>query len=214
MIKLLLRRLLPAAPIILLPAFVLAWTPYGYGPYDNPDNVGTPPAEPNAQQMPYPSMPSYGIPPYGTDPKFPGTPYGYPPQMPGPGFLPELGQPGSPSPFGTPGRQPRFTLSRSATSDAYILDIQLHNMEPTQVQIDIQGQWIRVGSTDTREDIREESFDAGRGFMRSYSYSSGSSAKRLVLPRDADPAGMTREDAAGSVRISIPRKPADDRLAR
>ena len=191
---------------LLLPAFAAAWTPYGSSPYGNPSATAKPPAGLEAPAMPHPSMPGYANPPYGTDPRFPNAPYGFGPQMPGAGFIPEFWTPNYPEQFGTTAGPPRFFLSRSATSDAYVLDIRLENMEPTQIQVDIQGPWIRISSQNTREDVSEERFDDGRGFMRSYSYSSGSNSKRIPMPRDADPAAMTREDTADSVRITLPRQ--------
>lgn len=198
--------------LILLPAFAAAWTPYGYGPYGGAWDAAAPPAgaemppyQSNAGRAPSSGAPGSGYPPYPAGPAFPRAPYDYATPMPGAPFGSGIAPPDGAAESPRIGGPPRFSLSRSSTSDAYIIDIRLDDMEPTQLQVDVQGPWIRIGRQDTREDMREERFDDGRGFVRSYSYSSGSNSRRISLPRDADPDAMRREDAGNSVRIIIPR---------
>jgi HSP20 family molecular chaperone IbpA len=97
-------------------------------------------------------------------------------------------------------------LARDATDDAYNLTIELGGMSPDEIQVLAQGQWLVIKRGHTEQQVQKESFDDGRGYMRSFSYSSGTASRRLSIPRDGDLSAMSREDGKGTVRISIPRR--------
>jgi len=210
---------------VALPSLAAAWTPYGYGPGSRPQyplegepaasgaptsgTIEQPPG--SGATPPYPGRgPAYPsgsfYPGFRTD--FPSEPYGGsfgpPPGFPPPGA--PFGRPGPDQPgFGTPSAPP--PISRYATQDAYILEVPLiGGMKPEQVQIDTQGRWIIVSRDQSAQQAREETFDEGRGYMRSYSFSSGTGSRRFTLPPDADLAAMKREDGKDEVRIVIPRR--------
>jgi HSP20 family molecular chaperone IbpA len=92
------------------------------------------------------------------------------------------------------------------TEDAYIIEVPLEGMSAEEVQVTTQGNWISIGRDQSRQDVKEDTFDQGRGYARSYSFSSGSASRRFSVPRDADVSAMTREESEGTLRISIPRQ--------
>lgn len=214
-----------AATLILVPTLSPAWTPYGYAPYGpGYDQFDRTPAPPDtrfqnpAATPPYPIGPAPGRQAFGPgyQPYRPGHPRAWTAydQAGSEGFQPQPAQPPNPSrsPLGAPARerprlqgQPRFQISRDLTQDSYILDIRLDGMAPGELQVDTQGHWIRLGRNETREQVQEESLDDGRGYMRSYSYSTGITRQRFRLPQDADPSAMSRVDGEDSVRITVPR---------
>ena len=216
------RRILLVTAIS-VPATAMAWTPYGYDPYGPGPGAdrapaGTGPA-PSADQPwgsgmpPAPGYPAYGYgyppqPPYppaqapGTDGYDAGPapqPPGYPPFGSRQGF-PDMGGPG----FGP--RQGPLRISRRMTEDAYIIEVPLEGLSAEEVQVTTQGNWISIGRDQSRQDVKEDTFDQGRGYARSYSFSSGSANRRFSVPRDADVSAMTREESDGTLRISIPRQ--------
>lgn len=208
------RGLLAAAAILGSTA-TNAWTPYGYGPY-GPDQPPTGPAPgsqaPTEQGAGIGESTPPGYPPYGAVPDFqmPGDPslepegygpqsFGFSPYRPGSGF-PGMARSGLGGPSGP------LQISRYATEDAYIVDIQLNGMKPEDVQVSARGSWIRVSRNQSRQETREDSFEQGRGYSRSYSFSSGSASRRFNVPRDADLEGLTREEKEGVLRILIPRR--------
>lgn len=79
-------------------------------------------------------------------------------------------------------------------------------MTPQEVQVRSEGPWILVSKDNSLQQLQEERFDDGHGFMRRFSYSSGTATRRFALPRDADPAAMRREESEDAVRIVIPRR--------
>jgi HSP20 family molecular chaperone IbpA len=123
------------------------------------------------------------------------TPYGYGPY--GPDYQP--GYPVTTAPSG-------FRLSREASDDAYSLTIELDGTSPEEVQVRPQGRWIVISREHTEQQVQKDSFGDGRGFTRSFSYSSGTANRRLSVPRDGDLSAMSREDGDGTIRIRIPRK--------
>lgn len=208
-------RPLLAAMAIVGSAAADAWTPFGFGPY-GPDyqSAGPPPdSQVPAEQgletgtPPTPDHPTYGV---GPQLPFPGRPYqgpegygaqqpAYPPYGAGPGF-PGMGRPGYGGPPG------RLQISRRATEDSYIIEVQLNGMKPEEVQVSTRGNWISVGRDQSRHEVREDNFDQGRGYSRSYSFSSGSASRRFSVPGDADLEAMTQEESEGVLRIFIPRR--------
>lgn len=140
-----------------------------------------------------------GFGPLGPQPlPFPGMPWEG-------GTLP-MPEPGFPPGFASLGGPPRFSLARTATEEAYLLDIRLHGWTPEQVQIEVQGPWLRIQIRDEREEQYQEDRDAGGGTIHRYRYSFGQRVRRLPLPRDADTEAMIRENRASEVRITLPRR--------
>lgn len=122
-------------------------------------------------------------------------------------------------PAGPTGRQPQPVVLRSGilsqhrTDDAYLLDIDTARLRPEQVQVAVTGRALVVRIGHQAERRRETVTGDGRGAARAYSWSSGSSVRRLPVPPDGDLAAMTREDGPDRVRIAIPRRamaPAPD----
>jgi HSP20 family molecular chaperone IbpA len=87
-----------------------------------------------------------------------------------------------------------------------LLTVDLDGMGPEEVQIRTQGQSIVISRAHSAQELQKDSFDDGRGFVRSFSYSSGTSSRRLSVPRDADLSAMSREDGEGRIQIRIPRQ--------
>lgn len=162
---------------------------YGYGPpppASEPPTAGAPPsgygrgAPPSGLYgpgAPFTAPEGAGIPPAG----FPDRGYGYGSDRPG------------------------IRVSRQTTEDAYILDIQLRGIRPDEVQVRAQGRWITIDRVSSAQEVRQEQFDEGRGYARSFSYSSGTASRRMTLPPDADVSAMQREDGERSIRIRFPR---------
>jgi HSP20 family molecular chaperone IbpA len=97
-------------------------------------------------------------------------------------------------------------ISRRATEDAYIVEVQLNGMNPQEIQVSTRGNWIGIGQDRSHQEVREDNFDQGRGYSRSYSFSSGSAIRRFNVPQDGDLGAMTREAGDGVLRIIIPRR--------
>ncbi|MEA3275241.1 MAG: Hsp20/alpha crystallin family protein [Pseudomonadota bacterium] len=213
---------------ILLSGTATAWTPYGGGPYDpGSSQPGAPGQDPGfGYGLGFPPAPPYpetfGRTPYGPD-LAPGYPPPEPPaaenQTPSPDSAPQApGYPAYGPPPGYPrsfpgydrprfgGPPSRFQISRETSEDAYILDIRLSGMKPEEVQVRTEGRWILISQDRSEQQAQEDSFDDGRGFTRSYSFSSGTASRRLSVPRDADLSAMTREESDDSIRILIPRR--------
>ena len=204
----------------------IAWTPCGYGPFEPGYQGGYPnTAAPGPQSGPAPYEP--GLPP----PAYPvggyasqwGNPYAagaptppygdaaagtLPSSQAYPGYSPwtnpSWGYPG----FGTRSFGPPagFRISRKASEDAYTLTIELEGMTPEEVQVRTQGQWILISRKSSAQQVQQDSFDKGRGYMQSFSYSSGRTSQRLSVPRDGDLSAMSREDGESSIYIRIPRR--------
>jgi HSP20 family molecular chaperone IbpA len=206
--------------LTLLPALALAWTPYGAGPY---------PVTPGADQGAQPMDP--GLAPFEYD-------RGFSRDL-GPNFCPDFDQffgrpfPGRNGqtrdwtpPFGPPmsgaadpqhsfgpggpmGQRSGLRIDRRATDDAYLMDIQLSGVQPAEVEVRVQGPWVLISRKSAAQSSQEETLSDGRGYRRSFSYSSGQMSQRFNLPRDADGAALQRQDTEEAVHISIPRtKPA------
>ena len=194
-----------------------AWTPYGADPYGpNAQSAGPPPdAQAPVTRDPGAAAPGFQglhqVPGTAPDSSFPGAsprPDGYGPQPPayspfgpGPGFQrmePRSGYGGASGPL---------QISRHTTDDAYVIDIQLNGMKPEDIQVSTRGSWISVSRDQSRQEVREDSFEQNRGYSRSYSFSSGSASRRFNVPRDADLTAMTREVSEDVLRILIPRRP-------
>ncbi len=170
-----------------------------------------------------PGLPSAPFPAPGMNPYGPG--FGQPPTLPdfpepptftgpgGSGFQPPGMQrfPAPPS-FSAPDRSGfarsygRLRFTQSVTEEGYVLEIPLNGIKAEEIQVDLDGRSIRLSRDASAKKSREETLDDGRGYMRSYSYSSGRSSRRVPLPQDADGNAMRREDSAEKVRVIIPRR--------
>jgi len=155
------------------------------GPFGNPWGMGP-------GRYPYPDVPT-GI--WGATPPYQG--YGYQ-RGPRPGvpqtMSPELGGPAE------------FRLSRRATDDAYLLDIELEGMGPEEILVQGQGRWLLISRDLSRQDTREDQLDSG--YLHSFRYASGTVRRRLSVPPDANLDALTRENRGHSIHIRIPRRPA------
>jgi len=74
------------------------------------------------------------------------------------------------------------------------------------VRIRTQGPWILLSRTYSAQQTRKDGFDDGRGSRHSFSYSSGTTNRRLSVPPDAILSAMSREDGTDSIRLRIPRR--------
>jgi hypothetical protein len=186
------RSLIVATLWLAASGYAAAWTPYStgtYGPESEPRYPGN-----------YPETVSPGTPEASPYPSYPSPPaFGPPPEMGMPGGFPGMQPPGM-------GPSGGFQISRTASPDAYTLTIRLHGLKPEQVQIQTQGQWMRISEVGSQQQVQEDTFDQGRGYMRSYSYSSGTASRQFSVPRDGDLSAMKREDSGDTIRITIPRK--------
>ena len=149
-----------------------------------------------------------GAPAQAPDMGYPPPPAGYP----APGYAPMPLQ-GSPPNMATSERPDSFAfagmrLTRQHDDDAYTLDIQLNGLDPAQVRVLPLGYALAIIATQSAQTEREERFADGRGFRRSYSWSSGHSTKRLPVPPDGDLSAMRREDGDDMIHIVIPRTAA------
>ena len=206
-----------AALLVLSASIATAWTPS-----DEPPRVDGEPALPAPAQGPYPDI--YGPPPdmyMGGYPAYaPGYPTGpntaaYPPME--PGYPPYYGQPGGYSGGPAAGDQggagpltfafAGMEVTQDRSDEAYTLDIALNGVDPSLIRITPMpmGRGLMIVSEQSTQTSREETYNDGRGFSRSYSYSSGRNVKRLPVPPDAELSAMRREDADGRILVSIPR---------
>jgi len=201
---------------------VMAWTPYGYGPY-SPGYQGGYPPEPSPGAGTYgPGLPPpiersggyAGRWPPRHGPETPPAPYGDTPQD---ALSPVPAGPGYGSqpypPWGYPdsggrgfGRPTGFRISRATSDDAYTLTIALDGMGPETVQVRTEGHRILLSRTYSSRQTRKDGLDDGRGLVRGFSYSSGTTSRRLSVPPDAILSAMSREDGTDSIRLRIPRR--------
>ncbi len=141
---------------------------------------------------------------------FPATALGFPPY----GYGPPLGAAppwtaSNQGPGGWQSPQPvqRMGIERAADQDNYYLTIRVSGMEPQAVEVQVEGdRWLAIRSQDSRESSYENTTEEGSTYYRGFSYSSGSTSRRISLPWDADVAALQREDGEGQIRIVIPRR--------
>ena len=96
-------------------------------------------------------------------------------------------------------------ISRDVTEDAYLIRIDIGDAKPEDIRIAPTGWGLAISRRSEAQTVRENSFDQGRGYRHCFSFSRGASHRRLRLPPDADPAGMTREVADKAIVLRIPR---------
>ncbi len=172
------KRLVVTLALALVPVLAGAWTPYGYGPY----------------QPVLPDQTGPNVLDQGPNP-------GYGPMDP----MESRGRSGPPPRMAQSGR---MRIQQSATDAAYLLDIQLSGVKPADIKVEIRGPWVLVTRETSSESTQEETFGDGRGYKRSFSYSSGRASRRFNVPRDGDTSAMQRQDTEDAVRITIPRTKA------
>ena len=133
------------------------------------------------------------------------SPYGYGPEQ---GTAPLWPAPNQGSGgWQTPQPVQRIGIERTADQDNYYLIIRLSGMEPQAVAVNVEGdRWLAIRSQDSRGSSYENTSEDGSAYYRSFSYGSGSTSRRISLPRDADTTALQREDGEGQIRIAIPRK--------
>ncbi len=208
-----------------------AWTPCG-GTSTGPGySSGAPayfygPAYPQPYRGPAPVMPPWPndrlprpiadrpgdwwgapMPPSGPEPfgDFPASPWDeMPPMGPPPGF--------DEPPWGMPASAARpsvmrgiHVLSVQTADDAYLITLDTGGGKPEEVQVSPAGRGLMVSRTTEEQTERDDNLDGGRGYRHSFSFSHGSSSRRIPLPPDANLAGMTRESSDGNLRLRIPR---------
>ncbi len=124
------------------------------------------------------------------------NPYGPPPLM-GPGG-------------GWQDRALPLRVDRSADADHYYVTISTGDLDPQAVTVSVEGgRRLVIGRADTTQTSEEKTPEGGSDYYYrsySYSYSSRTASRQILLPRDADGAAMTREDSPGQVRVTIPRR--------
>lgn len=205
----------PAAAVLALCcAQAIAWTPYGGPAPSTADGEMVPQPAPYGFDRPYPPPVDPGMMPMQ------GPYYGMPGRFPPPGgyglgdtrgYGPDIGPDAAPvAPPGyrdtaPPSAAGSTTLEQHMTDDSYILDIGLDGIEPSQIKVATFGRALVIRTERSMETHREETFDDGRGMARSFSWSSGTSARRLPVPPDGDLGALQREDSPERVRIIIPR---------
>ena len=108
------------------------------------------------------------------------------------------------------GERPRvmhgqLRVTREVTEDAYLVRILVGDGKTDEVQVTPFGRSLAISRSADAQTLQEDSFDEGRGYQRSFSYSRGAVSRRLGLPPDADLSGMTREVSDGTITLRIPR---------
>lgn len=161
------------------------------------------PGYPGPYPMPAPGFPAPGYmqPPFAGNPALPGEPSSQSPAEPGP------------APRALPRSQPTAPMTlqvrRQVTPDAYLLRIQPADGKSADIQVTPSGRALTISRSSDSRTTEERSFDDGRGYVRSYSFSSGSVSRRIPMPPDADMTAMTREESNGEILIRIPRQSRD-----
>jgi HSP20 family molecular chaperone IbpA len=199
-------RLLTAT-LLVISGTAGAWTPYeGAPPYGySPEQAQNETAGSQAPMQGYgaPQLPPYAMPPMG--------PYDFP-GMPGAQPVPEGAEGAQTYPVPPDnGQSPPnggLGLKQEMTDEAYILVIELNGQDPSEVDVSARGNLLLVTSRSTAETRSSQSFDDGRGYQRSWSWSSGQRSRRLPVPPDADLGMMRREQDDEQIRITIPRRQA------
>ncbi len=186
--------------LLALSGSVLAWTPYGDPP-------------PGAYAGQQPGTVEGGM--YGYPPPYGPPGYPFPPMMgpdedvrlapvPGPDAGIPGGSPDMPMSAPVPGG---LRLTPEVTDDAYLLTIGLaQGADPAAVQVQARGRSLIISTDRSVESSTEQQLEDGRGFSRSYRWSSGRSSRRVPVPPDGDLGAMQREDGSDGIRIVIPRR--------
>lgn len=185
-----------------------AWTPpEATGPSlqgSAPPEPGVQPPSPEpgtaAQTQPESGEPQAAPPSQPRGPEPYGTPYG----------APHGGTPHGLPYGGSMGERPRvmhgqLRVTREVTEDAYLVRILVGDGKTDEIQVTPLGRSLAISRSADAQTLQEDSFDEGRGYQRSFSYSRGAVSRRLGLPPDADLSGMSREVSDGTITLRIPR---------
>ena len=174
-------------PAPVAPAYVA-----GYGPGYSQGAPGTYPLPPSYGNFNLPSyQPSYP-PAYRPDP---GSAYARP-RYHGPGYSRTGSHPSRQMP----------ELIQDITDQGYRLTIRLSpNQKPEDIKIEPRGRGLLISSVRESYSSSEQENQNGRGYSRSFSFSSGRFQRRLGVPPDANLGAMTRSDQDNSVIIILPR---------
>lgn len=171
------------------------------GPQGTPaPGLTTPPSgSETAVQAPPSGAEAGGSPPSPRGPNGEPVPFGAP-----------YGYPYGPPPFSRwgdrPGAMPgQLRVTREVTDDAYVVHILVSDGKTEEVQVTPLGRSLAISRSADSETVQEDSFDEGRGYQRSFSFSRGAVSRRIPLPMDADLANMTREAKDGTITLRIPR---------
>jgi HSP20 family molecular chaperone IbpA len=99
----------------------------------------------------------------------------------------------------------QLRVTREVTEDAYLVRILVGDGKTDEIQVTPLGRSLAISRTADAQTLQEDTFDDGRGYQRSFSYSRGAESRRLGLPPDADLGSMTREVSNGTITLRIPR---------
>lgn len=200
--------------------------PYGHPEMGPPGYPGTPPwAAGSERPGPGPqggpaTAPELQPPQAAPEAAGQGQTSGAQPGTPAPGRESPAARPGAPGPEGMPyGYGPAYgsrverprvmpgqlRVTRELAGDAYLVHILVGDGKTEEVQVTPLGRSLAISRSADAQTEQEESFDDGRGYQRSYSFSRGAVSRRLSLPPDADLNGMTRETKEGTITLHIPR---------
>jgi hypothetical protein len=206
------RKTTTASAILLaaVPTLALAWTPYAPGPggayygYGYPDPYGAP----------------YGMPPMPAGPGYlgdwPPSPFDPAPTQSAPTDTPQEGSASQP-PAGAPGWMregrslgarpalPRLDVSRRMEGDAYVVDIQVQNIDPDKIEIRPTPRGLVIAYDMSVESNQQDQSPDRRAYRRSYSFSRGTTTRRVALPADAKLDALSREVSENRVILRIPR---------
>ncbi len=181
---------------------VLAWGPYGppalpgaADPFWGPPGMPAPFAAPYGFEAP-PMPPSFAAPeaieprPESATPAAPGSwPWSAPPGR-------ERATPFRPAQSG-------LVISQQATPEAYLVEIDLTDLDPAQVRIMPRRHGIAISyRTDSRGDLGDQ---IPGGYRYGYNRSSSVASRHIRLPADADLSAMSREQTSEVIRLRIPR---------
>lgn len=215
------RHLATAALIAMTPTLALGWTPEpppGYGPQGYGFG-GFPPPYAYPEMGPgagYPWGPRWGG-PVPERPPVPGATDAPPPGAPGdqageqgpvgPGYAAPYGYGYSYS-NGPRGEraQVQLRVTREMTDDAYLVHVLVSDGKTEEVQVTPRGRSLDISRSANTRTEQEDTFDDGRGYQRSFSFSTGSVRQYVALPADADLGAMTRETKDGTITLRIPRR--------
>lgn len=108
-------------------------------------------------------------------------------------------------PLGTMPKLPRLDVSRGVDGNDYVIDIQVQNIDPEQIQIRPTPRGLVLAYDRSVQRNQEDSLPGGDGYRRSYSLSRGLATRSIGLPADAKLDAMSREVGEGHIRLRIPR---------
>ncbi|WPL15886.1 hypothetical protein Thiowin_00815 [Thiorhodovibrio winogradskyi] len=105
------------------------------------------------------------------------------------------------------GARPMPELIQDITDEGYRLTIRLNpNQKPEDIKIVPRGRGLLISSVRESYTSSEQEDQNGRGYRRSFSFSSGRFQRHLRVPPDANPGAMTRTDKEDKVVIILPRR--------